>query len=118
MTDQHDEDLSTLLTQFNEAANILELNENQKRRVLGFITGKTDTSIEWLLKASVDTQARAKSIIKIANGLKVLSENGQDRTITDLITEYFDSHDEMVDYLAENFNHDERRSQITSALRL
>lgn len=118
-TSSDQEDITAdLFEEFNKAALFLGFDEPEQKRVLGLITPKTTITSEWLISVSVDAQARAKSIIEIADGLKALSKSGVvESDVSKLKEDHFGSHEAMVDYLSENFDHSERKSQISSAVR-
>lgn len=116
MSNTLEKDTTTkLFENFNEAASTLGLDKDEQKRVLGLIQPKTIVTPEWIISGSIDAQARARSIIEIAENLQALSES-LNKDINTLKNEFFSSHENMVDYLSENYDHSERSGQISSAV--
>lgn len=116
MTALQEDITAGLFQKFNKAAAVLGLNEAEQKSVLGLVKPQTTITPEFIISSSIDAQARAKSIIGIADSLEKLSlALGHD--IPALKKDFFSSHKNMVNYLSENYDHSERVAQIFSCLR-
>ncbi|MEM6780513.1 MAG: hypothetical protein AAF569_01470, partial [Pseudomonadota bacterium] len=100
-----------LLEAFNKAATLLKLTEQEQKQALGF-EANTEMTVSTILAESRDAQDRANSTIEIANDLlEIAGKLAGQRNVSELISEFFSSHQGLVETLKE-YDRTERHSQI------